>query len=106
MSLVDKARAFAISAHGDQKRIHTDGAYVVRTQEVADIVEAAGGDPAMVAAAHLHDVVEDPPVTIDEVRAEFGNDVAQLVLGMTDQVPMSLGNRKEQAGRIREIWRM
>jgi len=57
-------------------------------------VRAAGGDDAMVAAAHLHDVVEDTSVTIDHVRDEFGDDVAALVLGMTDQVPLSFGNRK------------
>lgn len=94
MSLVERARDFAVTAHGDQKRKYTGAPYVTHTQEVADIVRAAGGDDAMVAAAHLHDVIEDTPATIDQVRDEFGDDVAALVLGMTDQVPLSFGNRK------------
>lgn len=94
MSLVAKARDFAIKAHGEQKRKYTGEPYVVHTQEVADIVQRAGGDPVMVAAAHLHDVVEDTPVTIKEVREAFGPAVAELVEALTDQVPLSYGNRK------------
>lgn len=94
MSLIERARAFAIEAHGDQKRKYTGEPYVVHTQQVADIVQRAGGDPCMVAAAHLHDVVEDTPTTIEQVREAFGPEVARLVLGMTDQVPLSLGNRR------------
>jgi (p)ppGpp synthase/HD superfamily hydrolase len=94
VSLIEQARTFAIAAHGDQKRRYTGEPYVTHTQEVAAIVEAAGGDEAMVAAAHLHDVIEDTPATCAEVNAGFGADVADLVMAMTDQVPLSFGNRK------------
>lgn len=93
-SLVTRARDFAIAAHGDQKRKYTGEPYVVHTQEVASIVEAAGGTPEMVAAAHLHDVVEDTPTTQEDVAREFGPVVAELVAGLTDQISLSFGNRK------------
>jgi hypothetical protein len=94
VSLIAKARDFAIKAHGEQKRKYTGEPYVVHTQEVADIVQRAGGDPVMVAAAHLHDVIEDTPVTLDEVREAFGPAVAALVSDLSDQIPLSYGNRK------------
>jgi (p)ppGpp synthase/HD superfamily hydrolase len=94
VSLVEKARAFAITAHGEQKRKYTGEPYVVHTQEVADIVRRAGGDPVMVAAAHLHDVIEDTPVTAEQVREAFGPAVAELVIALSDQIPLTYGNRK------------
>jgi (p)ppGpp synthase/HD superfamily hydrolase len=92
--LVERAAAFAIAAHGDQKRKYTGEPYVVHTQEVAAIVAAAGGTQEMIAAAHLHDVVEDTPATETDVAREFGPVVAELVAGLTDQIPLSFGNRK------------
>lgn len=94
MSFVEKARDFAATAHGDQKRKYTGEPYVVHTQEVADIVRATGGDPVMVAAAHLHDVIEDTPVTTEQVREAFGPAVAELVVALSDQIPLAFGNRK------------
>lgn len=94
MALIEKAREFAIKAHGEQKRKYTGESYVVHTQEVAAIVQRAGGDPCMVAAAHLHDVVEDTEATIGDVRKAFGPEVARLVLALTDQIPLAYGNRK------------
>lgn len=94
MSIVERAREFAVQAHGDQKRKYTGEPYVAHTQEVASIVEAAGGDENMIAAAHLHDVIEDTAATYDDVRAAFGADVADLVRELSDQVPMSFGNRR------------
>jgi len=94
VSLVDKARIFAVEAHRGQERKYTGQPYVVHTQEVAEIVRAAGGDPCMIAAAHLHDVVEDTGASIEDVRDVFGPEVARLVWDLTDQIPLSFGNRK------------
>lgn len=94
MALIEKARDFAITAHGEQKRKYTGEPYVVHTQEVADIVQRVGGDPCMVAAAHLHDVIEDTPTAIEQVRDAFGPEVARLVAALSDQIPLSFGNRK------------
>ena len=93
-SLVDRARAFARLAHAQQTRKYTGEPYVVHTDEVAAIVEALGGTPEMVAAAHLHDVLEDTPTSFDSLVAEFGSDVAELVAALSDQVPKSAGNRR------------
>lgn len=93
MSLVTRARDFAVTAHGDQKRKYSGRPYVTHTQEVAALVARVGGDSEMVAAAHLHDVLEDTPVTFEEVRGRFGAAVADLVMQLTDQVPRSYGSR-------------
>ena len=93
-SLVDRARAFARVAHAEQTRKYTGEPYVVHTDEVAAIVEAHGGTPEMIAAAHLHDVLEDTPTSFETLVAEFGRDVAEMVAALSDQVPKSAGNRK------------
>lgn len=92
--VVDRARAFARVAHAEQTRKYTGEPYVVHTDEVAAIVVAHGGTPEMIAAAHLHDVLEDTPTTFDTLVSEFGHDVADLVAALSDQVPKSAGNRK------------
>jgi (p)ppGpp synthase/HD superfamily hydrolase len=61
---------------------------------VAEIVRSVAHTPEMIAAALLHDVVEDTPVGIDEIRAEFGEEVATLVGWLTDVSKPSDGNRK------------
>jgi (p)ppGpp synthase/HD superfamily hydrolase len=80
---LDFAIAFATAAHGEQKRKFTDEPYIVHPLRVAKAVKAAGGDTAQQIAAVLHDVVEDTPVTIEEVEAAFGADVAYLVACVT-----------------------
>ena len=92
--VVDRARAFARVAHAGQTRKYTGEPYVVHTDEVAAIVAAHGGTPEMIAAAHLHDVLEDTPTPFDTLVLEFGRDVADLVAALSDQVPKSAGNRK------------
>lgn len=93
-NLAKRAAFFAIKAHGQQVRKYTGKPYVTHTREVADIVEAAGGTPEMVAAAHLHDVIEDTPTTRKQVEAAFGPVVAQMVADLSDQIPMAFGNRE------------
>jgi (p)ppGpp synthase/HD superfamily hydrolase len=93
-SVVDRARAFARVAHAEQTRKYTGEPYVVHTDEVAALVAGHGGTPEMIAAAHLHDVLEDTPTTFDTLAAEFGRDIAELVAALSDQVPKPAGNRK------------
>lgn len=92
--VVDRAQAFARVAHAEQTRKYTGEPYVVHTDEVAAIVAAHGGTLEMIAAAHLHDVLEDTPTTFDTLVSEFGHDIADLVAALSDQVPKSAGNRK------------
>ena len=86
MTMVERARVFATAAHAavGQVRKYTFEPYIVHPAEVAKIVRDAGGTDAMVAAAWLHDTVEDTGVTIETIRAEFGAEVAELVEWLTD----------------------
>jgi guanosine-3',5'-bis(diphosphate) 3'-pyrophosphohydrolase len=92
-TVVQKARRFAKLAHGlvlnaegqlGQRRKGTNEAYTKHLAEVAKLVAESGGDEAQVAAAWLHDVVEDTPIPLSHVRTVFGPDVANLVQELTD----------------------
>ena len=91
--LLEKAKRYAIEWHGDQKRKYTGIPYWHHPEEVAQIVKSWGGDEAQQAAAFLHDVVEDTHATINDVRQEFGNDIAMMVGGLTDVSRPEDGNR-------------
>lgn len=84
--LIERAKAFAIAAHEacEQKRNYTDAPYWTHPEEVAGIVQRVGGTEAMIAAAWLHDVVEDTPVTLETIRQQFGDAVSRLVDDLTD----------------------
>lgn len=95
MTIVERARVFATAAHAavGQVRKYTFEPYIVHPREVAEIVRDAGGTDTMVAAAWLHDTVEDTGVTIETIRAEFGVEVAELVGWLTDVSRPEHGNR-------------
>ena len=92
--LVEKALKFATMAHEGQVRKYTGEPYINHPVEVMNIVKTVTNDVAMHAAALLHDVVEDTEVTIDDIRREFGDDVANLVDDLTDVSRPEDGNRK------------
>jgi len=96
--LVKRARAYATEAHRriDQRRKYTDKPYDVHLKRVAALVAQVSDDPAMVAAAWLHDVVEDTPATLDDVERTFGGRVAALVEQLTDVSRPSDGNRERR----------
>jgi (p)ppGpp synthase/HD superfamily hydrolase len=91
-----RALAFAKSAHESigQMRKYSGEPYIVHPRAVAEIVRGVPHTSEMIAAAYLHDVVEDTPVTLDEVRAEFGDAVAELVDWLTDVSRPGDGNRQ------------
>lgn len=96
MTLVEKARVFATAAHAAvaQLRKYTNEPYIVHPAEVASIVATVpDATDEMIAAAWLHDVVEDTGVTLELVRAEFGDKVADLVGWLTDVSRPDHGNR-------------
>ena len=101
-SLVDRALSFATLAHGDQRRKYTGEMYIVHPIEVMEIVKTVPHDDAMLAAALLHDVVEDTDVTLEEIRTSFGDDVASLVDDLTDVSKPEDGNRKTRKALDRE----
>ncbi|HEY0934596.1 MAG TPA: HD domain-containing protein [Trebonia sp.] len=85
---VARAVVFALRCHGGQKR-PTGAPYAEHLLEALEVlVRGAGvGDPDVLCAAVLHDVVEDTPCTLDEVRAAFGDRVADLVGWVTKPEP-------------------
>jgi (p)ppGpp synthase/HD superfamily hydrolase len=91
-----RALEFARAAHGSigHMRKYTGEPYIVHPIAVAEIVRSVPHTPEMIAAAYLHDVVEDTPVTLDELRAEFGDEVAELVDWLTDVSRPGDGNRR------------
>ncbi len=79
-----KARDFAILKHGDQKRDNGDP-YFVHCSEVADIIWDLTKDDNLTIAAYLHDTIEDTDATYEEIKKEFGVDVADLVNEVTHE---------------------
>lgn len=96
MSIIARARAFAEERHRGQTR--KDGAgtpYLAHLEEVAALVAGFGGGEAVVAAAWLHDTVEDcPPTSLDEIGAAFGPVVARIVAEVTDDKALAKAERK------------
>jgi (p)ppGpp synthase/HD superfamily hydrolase len=92
-SLILNAASYAARMHAGQNRKYSGEPYVVHCLEVADSVASVGGSAEMIAAAILHDVVEDTAATIANVEAMFGVTVAQYVGWMTDVSRAEDGNR-------------
>lgn len=93
--LIQRARDYATRAHQriDQRRKYSGQPYDVHLAAVAGLVASVTDDPETIAAAWLHDVVEDTTVTFDDLRREFGTPVQQLVEELTDTSRPSQGNR-------------
>lgn len=87
------ALRFATRAHGDQKRKYSGEPYIVHPIAVAEIVRSVAHTPEMIAAALLHDTVEDTPVTLLDIKDNFGIKVAQIVAWLTDISTPFHGNR-------------
>ncbi|MGQ9518279.1 MAG: RelA/SpoT family protein [Anaerolineae bacterium] len=80
--LVRRAYERALEAHAGQARASGES-YIQHPLAVASILADLRLDPATIAAALLHDVVEDTSITIDDLRQEFGEEIARLVDGVT-----------------------
>ncbi len=96
MDVVRKAQVYAMAAHAavGQRRKYTNEPYIVHPAEVAKIVAGVpGATPDMVAAAWLHDVVEDTGCTFTDIHMAFGIDIATLVGWLTDVSKPDDGNR-------------
>ncbi|WP_224995762.1 HD domain-containing protein [Cesiribacter sp. SM1] len=85
MSMQQEALEFARQAHGEQKRKFTGEPYIEHPKRVAEMVRTVPHTNAMICAAYLHDVVEDTPVTHQEIEKRFGKEVATLVHELTDE---------------------
>lgn len=83
MTLVEKADALAKRAHEGQTRKESGAPYIEHPRAVAALLEEHGFEDEVIAAALVHDVVEDTSLTIDDVRRELGAEVAALVAAVT-----------------------
>ena len=84
MELVSEAIAFAVKAHDGMRRKKSDAPYILHPMEAAVIVGTMTDDQNLIAAAALHDVVEDAGITIDEIEERFGKRVRELVASETE----------------------
>ena len=103
LSKIITAYEFAAKAHEGQFR-SSGQPYIIHPLAVAYILLELGMDTDTICAAMLHDVVEDTPVTLDEVKKRFGQDVAMLVDGVTklNQVPI-FNKEEQQAENVRKM---
>lgn len=85
--LFDRAARFAIEAHHGVERRGKNFPYILHPMEAASIVANITTDPEMLAAAILHDTVEDSDVTFEQIRDAFGERVANLVKHETCPLP-------------------
>ncbi len=95
MEMLRKAYETAAKAHGDQRR-RSGEPYISHPLSVAALLVEMGMDSESVAAALLHDVVEDTDVKLDQLKSEFGPDVAHLVDGVTKLTRISFSSVEEQ----------
>lgn len=98
IQLVLKAAAFAAWKHRDQRRKDVAGTpYINHPLALAQLLaeEAAVTDPEILAAALLHDTVEDTKTTLDELSGAFGNRIAAIVAEVTDDKSLEKQARKD-----------
>lgn len=95
MTLIKRALEFSTAAHAavGQKRKYTGEDYIAHPIAVSEIVAAFGGSKEMVAAALLHDTLEDTNVTKEQIAEEFGWKIFKLVVELTDVTKPEDGNR-------------
>lgn len=104
LALLKKAYAFSREAHINQKRASGEE-YFIHPCTVAGILIDLGLDAATVAAAFLHDVIEDTPVSEGDIKTQFGEEVLELVEGVTKLEKIQFTSKEEeQAENFRKIF--
>lgn len=83
--LLDRAIVFAVRAHHNTERRGKGFPYIVHPMEAVEIVATITSDQELLAAAALHDTVEDTDVTVEQLRQEFGDRIASLVQDESDK---------------------
>lgn len=94
-SLEEQARRYATKAHAEagQRRKYTDEPYIVHPAAVVELVRSVTDNEAMLAAAWLHDTVEDTSSTLQDIANYFGKEVAELVEMLTDSKSLKAKSR-------------
>jgi len=96
MDLKDKALAIAIRAHTGQTRKTDDTPYIEHPKAVAEILESYDFPETVVAAALVHDVLEDTEVGEEELRRELGDEVVDIVTAVSEDKSLEWEDRKER----------
>ena len=94
--LLDRAIIFAVQAHHNTERRGKGFPYIVHPMEAVEIVASITSDQELLAAAALHDTIEDTDVTVEDIRREFGDRVAELVHSESDQINGELFNGENE----------
>ncbi|MDD5594285.1 MAG: bifunctional (p)ppGpp synthetase/guanosine-3',5'-bis(diphosphate) 3'-pyrophosphohydrolase [Candidatus Margulisbacteria bacterium] len=103
-AVVEKAYEFAAQVHRDHKRLSGDP-YITHPLAVANILADLEQDSKTIAAALLHDVVEDGEVTTKQLAEKFGPEIAKMVEGVTKLSQFSFTGREErQAENFRKMF--
>ncbi len=98
--ILDKAIKLAVDAHSNQRRKGSDIPYIVHPLETLAIVSTMTNDEHVLAASVLHDVVEDTDVTIQDIKDQFGEKVAEYVEAESED--KRLGQSEESTWKIRK----
>ena len=96
--LLDRAIIFAVKAHHNTERRGKGFPYIVHPMEAVEIVASITPDQELLAAAALHDTIEDTDVTVEDIRREFGDHIADLVHAESDQINGELFNGENEEG--------
>lgn len=100
-ALLDRAIIFAVNAHAGTERRGKGYPYIVHPLEAVEIVATMTPDQELLAAAALHDTVEDTNVTVEQIRAEFGDRIATLVADESEERPDGLSDEESWHDRKR-----
>lgn len=95
-NIIERAKSFAFKAHKGQVRKYTGNPYIDHPYNVAMTISERGYSHEMVAAAWLHDVVEDCGISLGDIYFQFGAAVCVLVEMLTDVSVKGDGNRKQR----------
>ena len=98
--LLDRAIIYAVKAHAGTERRGKGSPYIVHPLEAMSIVDTMTNDQELLAAAVLHDTIEDTSVTEEDLRAEFGERIASLVAMESDELPA--GEKEEDSWHRRK----
>ena len=99
----DKAVKFAVEAHQGTERRGKGYPYIVHPMEAAAIVATISNDQELLAAAILHDTVEDTDVTIEQIREQFGDRVAELVQHETAPLDENMTWREKKTVQVHQL---
>ena len=97
--VLDRAIIFAVKAHSGTERRGKGYPYIVHPLEAVEIVATMTSDQELLAAAALHDTVEDTDVTLEQIRTEFGDRVADLVAAESDEIPAGVSEEESWHSR-------